>query len=340
MRRRASPACSILPDVAALLARYLSERWDTPVAIAGLKRFHGGAARETWRFDAVTTTGRQGLVLRRDPASTLIETDRSLEFRALQAFHGSAVPVPEPLFCEAGAEAFGSPGFIMREVAGGHAATMFEVEPYGDQAAAVGRAFFTALGVIHRADPAAIGQPAMAPADAAAARVAHWRQAYEADRLRPEPMIDAAFRWLERTPVPPPARVTVVHGDYRSGNFLFASGAILAILDWEMVHAGDPLEDLAWALDPLWSHGSGRPAATLPEADAIACWESASGLACDRGALGWWRVFAQVQGLSIWVSSAAEIAAGRSHDPVLAFAGVLPYRFHLMTLAEHLRGLA
>lgn len=329
-----------MPEITERLAHYLSKRWDMPVAVEGLKRFHGGAARETYRFDAVTATGRQGLVLRRDPASTLIETDRSLEFHALQAFHGSAVPVPEPLFCEAGSEAFGSPGFIMREVPGGRAATMFEAEPYGDHADAVGRAFFAALGAIHRADPAAIGQPAMLPGDAAKARLAHWQHAYAADRLRPEPVIDAGFRWLERTPVAPPARVSVVHGDYRSGNFLVGdNGALLAILDWEMVHAGDPLGDLAWALDPLWSHGSGRPAATLAEDDAVACWEAASGLACDREALGWWRVFAQVQGLAIWVSSAAEIAAGRSHDPVLAFAGVLPYRFHLMTLAAALRAV-
>jgi aminoglycoside phosphotransferase (APT) family kinase protein len=139
--------------------------------------------------------------------------------------------------------------------------------------------------------------------------------------------------------------VTIVHGDYRSGNFLVGAdadraGKVIAVLDWEMVHAGDPLEDLAWAMDPLWSHGTGRAAATLSDAEAIACWEEASGLRCDPAALAWWRVFAQVQGVVIWVSSAAEIARGRSHDPVLAFAGVLPYRFHVLTLARTLRAAA
>ncbi len=323
------------------LAAYLSAQWGEPVAIASLRRFHGGAARETYRFDAVCGDGRsEGLVLRRDPASSLIETDRTTEFSALQAFHGGAVPVPEPLFCEAGTEAFGAPGFIMREVPGGRAASLLEPEPYGGDAAAIGAAFFGALGALHRHDPAALGLAVPSPEDAARVRLDHWRAAFTDDRSRPEPVIEAGFRWLDRTPVPPPARVTVVHGDYRSGNFLFDGSRLLAILDWEMVHAGDPLEDLAWATDPLWAHGSGRPAATVGEAAAIALWEAASGLACDRAALDWWRVFAQVQGLAIWISSSREITSGRGCDPVLGFAGYVAYRFHTATLARTLERLA
>ncbi len=322
------------------LARTLSERWGEPVTIANLRRFHGGAARETYRFDAVHSDGRsEGLVLRRDPASTLIETDRTTEFRALQAFHGGAVPVPEPLFCEAG-DALGTPGFIMREVPGGRAASLLEPEPYGDHAAAIGTALFTTLGTLHQQDPVALGLAVPSPADAARHRLDHWRAAFIEDRRRPEPVVEAAFRWLDRTPVSPPARVTVVHGDYRSGNFLFDGPKLLAILDWEMVHAGDPLEDLAWVMDPLWAHGSERPAATIPEAEAIRAWEAASGLIAAPEALRWWRVFAQVQGLVIWISSAREIIEGRSCDPVLAFASVMPYRFHVATLARTLQDLA
>lgn len=322
------------------LAAYLGGRWGEPVAIADLRRFHGGAARETYRFDAVRSDGRrEGLVLRRDPASTLIETDRTTEFRALQALHGSAVPVPEPLFCETG-DAFGTPGFIMREVTGGRAASLLEPEPYGDHAAAIGAALFTALGALHRAEPSLLGLAVPSPADAARRRLDHWRAAFDEDRCRPEPIADAGFRWLDRTPVPSAARVTVVHGDYRSGNFLFDGPRLLAILDWEMVHAGDPLEDLAWVMDPLWAHGSGRPAATVAEPEAIRLWEAASGLSADPEALRWWRVFAQLMGLVIWISSAREIIEGRSCDPVLAFAGVMPYRFHAATLARTLRDLA
>ncbi|WP_310496283.1 phosphotransferase family protein [Sandarakinorhabdus sp.] len=333
MRLRVSQICSTLP--AELLARFLGEKWGEPVSITGIKRFHGGSARQTYRFDASAPSGRrEALVLRRDPPSSLIETDRAAEFAALAAFHRSSVPVPEPLWCEN--TAFGSPGFLMREVAGGTAAGLMEPDPYGEDAAAIGTALFTALGAIHRTAPAAAGIAPVSAGDAAPARLDHWRRAFEADRFRPEPIVEAALRWLGRTQVAPAQRVSIVHGDYRSGNFLRAGSRLVAVLDWEMVHAGDPMEDLAWACDPLWSHGSGRPAATLPLADAHRVWERASGLTVDPEALLWWRMFAQVMGAVIWISAAREVIDGRSHDPVHAFAGIIPYRFHMVTLARSL----
>ncbi len=323
------------------LAAYLAGKWGEPVAITGLKRFHGGASRQTFRFDATgSRSGRcEALVLRRDPASSLIETDRAAEFAALQAFAGTAVPVPEPLWLEPAPEGFGAPGFLMREVAGGAAAGLLTPEPYGEHAAVLGQALFTALGQINRTPPERARLAPVAADAAAGLRLAHWQAVFEADTLRPEPVIEAAFRWLARHLPAPAQRVGIVHGDFRSGNFLFAGDRLLAILDWEMVHAGDPLEDLAWVMDPLWSHFSGRPAALLDREAAIATWEAASGLVADPQALQWWQVFAQVMGATIWVSSAREVADGRSHDPVLGFAATLPYRFHVMTLAQTLAGL-
>jgi aminoglycoside phosphotransferase (APT) family kinase protein len=320
------------------LARWFAGHWGEAVQITGLKRFHGGSARQTYRFDVVGNSGRrEALVLRRDPPSSLIETDRLAEYRAIQCFAGSDVPVPAPVHCDPTPASFGSPGFLMREVAGGQAAGLLDPEPYGDHAASVGRQFFTALGRIHAADPATAGLPAMDPAAAALARLAHWRDAFAADRFRPEPVLEAAMAWLAAHPPPPPPRTSIVHGDYRSGNFLHDGfGRLLAILDWEMVHPGDPHEDLAWACDPLWSHFSGRAGGMLPLAEAIAAWEAASGLRLNPAAWAWWRIMAQVQGLVIWISAAREIIDGRSHDPVLMFAGTIPYRFHILTLAKAL----
>jgi aminoglycoside phosphotransferase (APT) family kinase protein len=129
-----------------------------------------------------------------------------------------------------------------------------------------------------------------------------------------------------------------VHGDYRSGNFLFDSdGKIRAILDWEMAHLGDPLEDLGWALDPLWAHGDwSRPAGLIARADAIATWEAASGLKADPGALAWWETFASLKGLAIWISAACEYAEGRNTDAVNAFSGWYCLAFHNKVLAERL----
>ena len=313
-----------------LLQSYLGEKWGEPVAVSGLRRFHGGAARETYRFDA----NGQGLVLRRDPPSSLIETDRSIEYAAIAAFYGTPVPVPEPLFLEPG-DRLGGPAFIMREVPGVHAAGLFDIDPYGDARETAGRDLFTILGNIH-ATPLLASLPVQTPAQ----RVDHWAATIDTDALGPEPIVRAGLRWL-RANLPPPGATTIVHGDYRSGNVLVDdANRIRAVVDWEMVHIGNPLEDLAWVCDPLWAHGSDNPASTIPLEDAIAIWEAASGLTCDPLAFRWWRVFAQVMGLAIWISAGREVASGRNGDPVNIFAAFYPYRFHNRSLARTLRDLA
>ncbi len=105
--------------------------------------------------------------------------------------------------------------------------------------------------------------------------LARWEKVIDEDEREPQPIARAAIRWLKRNPPPPAQKISVVHGDYRTGNFLYdANGDIRAILDWEMAHLGDPLEDLGWALDPLWAHGDpSRPAGTIARAEAIAIWE-------------------------------------------------------------------
>lgn len=331
-------------SIEAQLETALAARWGTPVAVSGLRRFHGGAARETYRFDASAGGTTRGLVLRRDPSSSLIETDRRTEFAALAAFHGTAVPVPEPLWLdETGAE-LGAPGFIMTEVADVKPGSVLAPDAYAPYAAQVGEQMFSILGHIHARDPSsfATGAPPPAPDACWRQRLDHWADAVRADALGPEPIFWAGVRWLERNPPPPPARVAIVHGDYRSGNFLVDdAGRIGAIVDWEMAHLGDPLEDLAWAMDPLWSHGTpDRPGGTVDEPMAIAHWQRSSGLSVDPAALRWWRIYAQVMGLAIWISSGREVADGRSIDPIMVFSSLYTYRFHNRTLAATLRSLA
>ncbi len=329
------------------LALYLRGRLGAPdLTVHDLARIPGGASRETYRFRARHGGTERKLILRRDPPASLIETDRATEYRAYQAFHAQGLPVPEPVALELGTTALERPFFIMAEVENAHAGSILAPDPYGANRDTVGRQFWTILGRIARADPAGIGLADFdGPKDARDCwrhALDRWERVIDEDEREPQPIARGAIRWLKRNPPPPAQKIAVVHGDYRSGNFLVDNdGTIRAILDWEMAHLGDPLEDLGWALDPLWAHHDpSRPAGTLPRADAIALWEAASGLKADPEALLWWEIFASVKGLAIWISAAREYVDRRNDDPVNAFSGWYCLAFHNAVLAERLERLA
>ncbi len=323
------------------LAALLTRLDGTPTSVDSLTRFHGGAARETWRLRATTATSERWLVMRRDPASSLIDTSRAAEFHVLGRAHAAGLPVPKPLHLDPDGSDLGAPGFLMTEIAGGRAASPIEPDPYGEAAAETGIALFTALGRLHSVAPDAADRVAL-PMQDAAARLAHWKAEIAAHPLRPEPIAEAACRWLEaRIPEPsgPPA---LVHGDFRSGNFLVDDqNRLLAILDWEMAHVGDPMEDLAWAMDPLWGHSiPDRVAGTCTPAQAIAAWEAASGRRFVPQSWNWWRLFSGFQGLAIWITSSFEVAHGKTADPSMIFAGTYPYRYHNWMVAGLLQELS
>jgi aminoglycoside phosphotransferase (APT) family kinase protein len=331
------------------IATYLAHRWPqaTEVAVEKIERIFGGASRETYRVAVCYREGdsrvRRRLILRRDPTSSLIETDRATEFHAYVAFHGSSVPVPRPLFVETDCRWLDRPFFVMEEVVGAVSTPKLLSEPpYVELLESIGEQKWRILGTIARTDVSTIGlaKTLEAPAleDCWRRELDFWEKVIDDDELTPQPIARAAIRRLRRNPPPPPPRLSVVHGDYRTGNFLFdGTGRIRAVLDWEMCHLGDPLEDLAWALDPLWSWPDReRPGKLLPRKRALALWEEASGMTVDARALGWWEIFASVKGLAIWISSGREFADGRNQDPILALAGWFPADVHDRVLVERL----
>ena len=329
------------PPLEGQLEAALSAHWGEAVTVSGLNRFHGGAARETYRFDARRGERTEGLVVRRDPASSLIETSRSVEYHVLGRAHAAGLPAPEPLLLDEDGSRLGSPGFIMHEVPGGRAAGALEPDPYGAARDEAGRDLFTALGKLHALVPDDADRAAL-PFQDAAGRLAHWKAEIAAHRLHPEPIAAAAIRWLYANLPAPSGPPAIVHGDFRSGNFLVdGTNRLLVVLDWEMAHIGDPYEDLAWVMDPLWSHeDADRVAGTLPRAEAIACWETASSRRFDPALFRWWQMFAGLQGLAIWITSAFEVAHMRTVDPVMLFAGIYPYQFHNVQVSRMLKAFS
>lgn len=313
------------------------------MVVEGLARISGGASRETYRFDALDGGEHEALILRRDPPGSLIETDRRLEFLAIRSFAGKGVAVPRAVLLEPNGAELERPFFIMTRVEGGAAAGPFSADPYGDFAGLIGEAFFTLAGRIAREPleglPLLEAMRPPEPAECWREELDYWAGVIEADEAHPQPIVRAAIRRLRRHPPPPPPRVSVVHGDLRSGNFLHdGQGRILSLLDWEMAHLGDPLEDLAWSMDPLWTApGDTRVSGMVPLQKALAIWRRASGLAVDPAAFAWWRLFAAVKAQAIWISSAKAWREGGMAEPILALSGWYTARRQDQILTDYLQ---
>jgi aminoglycoside phosphotransferase (APT) family kinase protein len=317
---------SAIDTIGTRLADYLHRQWDADVRCQSIEQIPGGASRETYRVRLDVDGQPKGVILRRDPPSSLIDTERSLEYRTYEAAWRAGIPVPEPLLLEEDPAVLERPFSLMAEITGCQTAIAhLSVPPFDKVRDAIAARKWTLLGEIARRDIDELGLSEFmaVPAHPAEHELAYWANVIRTDALHPQPVAEATIRWLERHLPEPSGRLSLVHGDYRSGNFLYnEAGEIPALLDWEMAHIGDPLEDLAWSLDPLW----GWPERTLaggllPREDAIRIWEEASGIAVDREAFRWWQVFASLKGLAIWISSSEDFANGTSKDPILAVAG-------------------
>lgn len=315
------------PRVAAYLAARMPHAAD--VSVEAMERISGGASRETYRFRATWQedgrTHERKMILRRDPPASLIETERRVEFEAYRAFFGSAVPVPEMLWLEEDERHLDHPFFIAAEVAGFQASpqTLFG-GGYDAVLEKVAERKWTILGEIAKADPFETGLPAVLEAPALDAcwkrELDYWEGMIDRDQAEPMPIVRAAIRWLRANPPPPAQKLAVVHGDYRTGNFLYdEAGEIHGVLDWEMAHLGDPLEDLAWGLNPVWEFGRGLAGGLVGQEKAVAIWERASGLKADPKALHWWILFNCVKGQGIWVGSAGAFNRGGNREPIMIY---------------------
>ena len=318
-----------MATLAERLATYLAGKLpgSEDVRVEHLDRIFGGASRETYRFVLHWTEDggerSRRLILRRDPPGSLIETERAIEFGAYRAFWGTTVPVPEPLWLEEDPAVLDHPFFVMAELTGAES----NLAAAAQHAEKLALRKWTILGEIARADPIALGlegvMQSVGPDECWGRELGYWESRIDRDELCPQPIVRAAIRWLRRSPPPPAQKQSVVHGDYRTGNFLFdAQGEIRGILDWEMAHLGDALEDLAWGLNPVWARG-GLAGGLAPRDEAIRIWEKSSGLRADPDALHWWEVFSSVKGQAIWISSAKEFADGKNQDLILGMAAWL-----------------
>ena len=133
---------------------------------------------------------------------------------------------------------------------------------------------------------------------------------------QPHPTFELALRWLDDNR-PPPVDRGVVHGDFRLGNVIVGDEGLRAVLDWELVHIGDPMEDLGWMCVKAWRFGSSKPAAGVAEYEQLFdAYAAAGGGTIDPDVVRWWEVLGTMKWgiMCIMQANAHLTGVARSHE--------------------------
>ncbi|MGC2277518.1 MAG: phosphotransferase family protein [Candidatus Binatus sp.] len=282
------------------------------VAIENFRKMPGGASREIWSFDCAMERGgqtrRRAMVLRRDPGAHNISTNRRHEFMVIRAAFDEGIPVPEVFWCSEDPAVLGSAFFIMERIEGETLARrLLRDDAYAPAREVMPAQLAEILAKIHRIDPVKHQLDFLTePGDnAALTEVKRYEENFRRLALEPHPAFELAFRWLlERVPKTP--RKSLVHGDYRIGNVIFGPEGVRSILDWELAHRGDPMEDVGWMCVRAWRFGNDqKPVGGLgTREDFFRAYEKSSGLTVDPQAARFWEVFGNLRWGIITISQA------------------------------------
>src|SRR5437660_1638954 len=231
------------------LRQYLAHHFPGQDAPLEIEHISGGHSNETFFI----RRGRQEWVLRRPPRGPFLFTAHDVlrEYRILSALNTTGVPIPRVLQSCADTGVIGAPFYLMERVPGVVIAE--ELPFYGADTAgkhAISTSLVDALVTLHQTDWRAIGLAHLSkPQGYLERQLRRWTGQLEQIRQRSLPDLDIITTWLtEHLPVSGPT--TIVHGDYRLGNVIYAADKprVMAIVDWEMAALGDPLADLGYLL--------------------------------------------------------------------------------------------
>lgn len=272
--------------------------------VSDLRRLSGGASRETWQFSC----GGEKFILQRvrpqRPGGLGVEP--LVLARAFR--HG--VPVPELVIDGSTSTELERPFMIVRHVDGETIARKILRDDQFNQAR---HNLVAQLGVaaarIHQVPTSEIS--GLAHDD----QLMSYRTILS-EMEEPHPVFEIAFRWLEQNR-PSTRTSALVHGDFRLGNVLVDTSGLRGVLDWELAHVGDPMEDLGWLCVRAWRFGGSAPVAGLGTYDELCdAYESVAGFRPDREVLRWWEVLGTLKwGIMCMVQANTHLSgASRSHE--------------------------
>jgi aminoglycoside phosphotransferase (APT) family kinase protein len=308
-------AATLLPRLEAFVTAQLADaRAVRVVDLAAISSV--GNARQAWGFDVQWRAGADeqtlSCVMLVKAEAGQLETQVGPEFHTVRSLWDTGVPVARALWVDETGDAIGHPFFVTERVAGTADMSLLRRSPDDADARAVAIDLARAAARLHEVDWQLLGVARfLSPVDittAASAQLDYWEDIFVRQRLEPLPVLVFAFDWLRDHP-PATRRVSIVHGDLRFGNLLYDGGRVTALLDWEMVHLGDPIEDLAWAYRSLWSLEK-----FLPLDEFLGCYSDATGSPVDADHFLFWRLFGELKHSIISLTAARSFADERTRN--------------------------
>ena len=276
-------------------------------SISDLHRLSGGASRETWRFDA---DGRSLVVQVQRPGD---ERDMLLEADVVRVMRTQGVRVPEMIT----ARQLDS-GAVFMVVAAVEGETIARKIQRDEQFATARQQLTVDLGValagVHRVDPLVV--PGLEHQD----QIERYTEALD-ELGQPHPTFELVRNWLlDHRPASTAPRI--VHGDFRLGNVIVDGDGLAAVIDWELAHLGDPMEDLGWLCVKAWRFGGALPVAGLGSYDQLfEAYEAAGGPHVDVEAVRWWEVLGTWKWGIMCILQASAHLTGMSRSHELAAIG-------------------
>ena len=291
-------------DLAGLIAAVMGVR-----SVSGLRRVSGGASRETWLFDA---DGRACAMTRlRSPRPG----GMGAEVDVLSVAHAGGVRVPAVIVDGSKSDELGLPFMIVEAVEGETIARRIQRdERYAGARTVLVDQLAASLAALHAVDPSTV--PDLAEQD----QLPLYRAVYES-LGESHPVFDLAFRWLE-TNRPAPGSRAIVHGDFRLGNVIVDDRGLAAVLDWELAHVGDPMEDLGWLCVRAWRFGGTAPVAGLGSREELfSAYERHAGVRPDAAVVRWWEIIGTLKWGVMCIQQAHTHLSGAARSHELAAIG-------------------
>jgi aminoglycoside phosphotransferase (APT) family kinase protein len=299
------------------LVAFLQERHGAPVEVGDLEILTGGYSLVTVAFSATTADGSARYVLRTNPPgdAALTQSDRAQEAEILAALtDAGTVPMPRLRWADPMGDALGSPSLILDFVDGPQVLSRLR-EVDEPELARIALQLAETIGTVHVAGNAAAPANLERPLSWDAyidGFIEGWRAV---ERAYPErnPFIRWLADWLDGHR-PPPAPLTLVHGEFQTGNVMIDSTGAMQVIDWEYAHIGDPRADLGW-LQQCAAFAPPDPIAVDPVAFCRRYCE-VTGLAEDvinPLTVAWFSVAAGYKSIGALLGGIAGLATGDNH---------------------------